>query len=1583
MKTVVPIGVLIWLLGALNSFADSYTLTVPPGTSTIANYLDHGANTLDEVLTNLPDGTQILKWNCGSYTTYTYSNSIPGWSPGGGTLKPGEGAFISNRLSSPLTITFTGNPHTPFYPWPLPCGCFANNLVSSQTPNSPASIAQILGYPPPDGTLVYKWNGSSFDLYTLDCIDGSWFRGGTAVPAPTAGFGESLFVNTGCGTVSCPTTCLSLACASDKTVECGSAWTFDTPAVSDSCCGTNFTLTVLSTVTNISGPCSKVVTRAWQVVDCTNNTATCTQVVTIVDRTPPVLTCASNKTVECGSTWSFDPPTALDACCGANVTIVVIGTVTNVLRPCSSVLTRTWEAADCCNNRIQCTQSVTVQDTTPPVITCATNKTVECGSTWSFDPPTALDSCCGTNVTIVVIGTVTNVLGSCSSIVTRTWEATDCCTNRVQCSQSVTVQDTTPPVLACATNKTVECGSTWSFDPPTAFDACCGTNVTIVVIGTVTNVLGSCSSIVTRTWEASDCCTNRIQCSQSITIRDTTPPVLACATNKTVECGSTWSFDPPTALDACCGTNVTIVLIGTVTNVLGPCSSVVTRTWEASDCCTNRIQCSQSITIRDTTPPVLICASNKTVSAGASWAFDPPTAFDTCCGTNLTLVVVDTVTNGFCPQVIARTWEASDCCTNSVRCSQIVTLLGVPPPNDECSNAIPVLAGSPAACGNTLCATPSLPGSIPPPCGASADAPDVWYKFSPVCSGTVAIDTCGSCSNQPASYDTVLSVYSGPCGSLAQVACNDNAGGACSLQSRVTLGAVAGVTYYIRVAGAVGASGYFRLNISGSSVAPANDDCANAIAIGPGSPAVCGTTLCATPSPLGSIPTPCDSSSNAPDVWYTFTPACDGPVTADTCGLCSGQSSAFDTVLSAYTGTCGALTAVACNDDAGGTCGLQSRITFAGIAGKVYYIRVAGSGGASGEFRLNLDSPGAPPPNDECVNAISVTLGSPAACGTTICATPSAPGIPIPKAGSLHSPDVWYSFTPQCDGPVTIDTCGLCPGQTTKLDTVLSVYSGLCGSLHPVAGNDDAGGECGRQSRVTFQAVAGANYHIRVAGAGASATGPFRLNISQDPATTPSNDLCANATPIRNGTYGFNTCNANTDGPAGPPGCTPLHDVWFKYTLLCSGQVSIDTCNSSFDTILAVYSGSCASLSLITCNDNATAGPCGGSLNSLVTFDAIAGTTYYIRVGGASGAQGWGMLTLKGPYPTLTTLPPGNGPCYQRLFRCVGEGKGTPWSWSIQAPCCAVIAVTNAPAMPDGADEDTVALLVADHINASCPGGGIVATAQPHPLLRGLFVLCVRGCSNSPAPFVFRIGPPGKLPDEQCVIADFEESDDQTWPRKPLCDHNPCSFNPDISELPLANHDLNNNGFDDAIDIMTGTSADLNLNGIPDEVEACVPPDIIAKSNSQVVPLGTAVTFSVTATGTGPLSYQWSLNGQSVAGGTNSSLALPSVSASQLGDYTVNVANACGTNTAGALTLSVEGPEAPIAPLITDMEFLQGNFQLTFASKAGRTYVLEYKNDLSQPSWIELATIMGDGQEKQLADTPPLPATRFYRLRSQ
>ena len=81
------------------------------------------------------------------------------------------------------------------------------------------------------------------------------------------------------------------------------------------------------------------------------------------------------------------------------------------------------------------------------IVNCPTNKVVECGTTWSFDPPTAT----GTGVTITPTGLETHNTG-CTNSMTQHWLVTDACHNTNTCTQTVTVVDTTKPVITCATN---------------------------------------------------------------------------------------------------------------------------------------------------------------------------------------------------------------------------------------------------------------------------------------------------------------------------------------------------------------------------------------------------------------------------------------------------------------------------------------------------------------------------------------------------------------------------------------------------------------------------------------------------------------------------------------------------------------------------------------------------------------------------------------------------------------------------------------------------------------------------------------------------------------------------------------------------------------------------------------------------------------------------------------------------------------------------------------------------------------------------------------------------------------------------
>jgi hypothetical protein len=129
----------------------------------------------------------------------------------------------------------------------------------------------------------------------------------------------------------------------------------------------------------------------------------------------------------------------------------------------------------------------------------------------------------------------------------------------------------------------------------------------------------------------------------------------------------------------------------------------------------------------------------------------------------------------------------------------------------------------------------------------------------------------------------------------------------------------------------------------------------------------------------------------------------------------------------------------------------------------------------------------------------------------------------------------------------------------------------------------------------------------------------------------PANDACSGAIALSPGApYTVSTAAATSTGDP-TPGCQGSFGkgIWFTYTPSSSGTVTISTCGSDFDTVLAVYSGSCGSLTPVACNDNN--GPSCATSRASVSFSATSGTTYFILAGGSGGASGNLSIVASGP----------------------------------------------------------------------------------------------------------------------------------------------------------------------------------------------------------------------------------------------------------------------------------------------------------------------------------------------------------------
>lgn len=412
-----------------------------------------------------------------------------------------------------------------------------------------------------------------------------------------------------------------------------------------------------------------------------------------VDAIPPTITCPSAVTVSCAA---LVPPvntgsvTATDNCGVASITFVsdVISAQT-----CANkyTLTRTYRATDVNGNSATCAQIITVNDVTPPTISCPAGATYTCASQVPT-PNTALvsgsDNCAGSVTIAFISDVISNQLCANKFTLTRTYRATDLCGNTSTCSQIFIVNDQTAPVLnGIPNNITIECTQPIPGLPVVgATDNCAGTvNITFKETSTKSSFSSQCAAysyVITRTWTAADVCGNTSARSQTITVRDTKAPVFTYTPPQflTVECDEdNLNNDDPIAEDACDNDPSVILSIKYKFNPNGcPGSYLATYTWTAGDKCGNTSQFTQYISVVDTEAPIIKCPDNIEVSSEIPISVSWPAAkaSDYCDGQIPTVQILGPPSGSiFQPGTITTiVYSATDQCGNVSTCSFTVKI---------------------------------------------------------------------------------------------------------------------------------------------------------------------------------------------------------------------------------------------------------------------------------------------------------------------------------------------------------------------------------------------------------------------------------------------------------------------------------------------------------------------------------------------------------------------------------------------------------------------------------------------------------------------------------------------------------------------------------------------------------------------------------------------------------------------------------------------------------------------------------------------------------------------------------------------
>jgi hypothetical protein len=190
----------------------------------------------------------------------------------------------------------------------------------------------------------------------------------------------------------------------------------------------------------------------------------------------------------------------------------------------------------------------------------------------------------------------------------------------------------------------------------------------------------------------------------------------------------------------------------------------------------------------------------------------------------------------------------------------------------------------------------------------------------------------------------------------------------------------------------------------------------------------------------------------------------------------------------------------------------------------------------------------------------------------------------------------------------------------------------------------------------------GTTYYIAVGGFN-GAQGSFDLAVSCTAPPPMPADECANAPMVSDGTFPGTTVGSTASSPTGNCVGTFGPEVWYCYVAPCTGTATASLCaaeggSATYDSALAAFSGTCASLTQIACNDDF----CG--LQSRISFAVTQGQTYYIAVGSFGANTGSFSLNLS----CVGTV--NSPPTYDPLSPCgstLTVAAGNPLSYTVTA----------------------------------------------------------------------------------------------------------------------------------------------------------------------------------------------------------------------------------------------------------------------------------------------------------------------------
>ena len=418
----------------------------------------------------------------------------------------------------------------------------------------------------------------------------------------------------------------------------------------------------------------------YKATDESGNEQTVTRIVSVIDTTKPVITLNGTAviTLEGGTTYTDLGATALDALDGP-VNVTTTGTVNiNAV----GNYTITYNAVDAAGLTETATRTVTVVDTTEPVITLVGDSavTIEAGLTYVDDSATAFDATDGQLIVTATSTVDTTMVGT----YTVTYTVVDSVGLTQTLIRNVTVADTTKPDITVIGDSTVivEGNSAYVDAGATAFDAIDG----VLVVSTIGSIDTSVVGNQTLTYSATDNSGNVQTATRTVSVVDRINPVITLNGSAIVshEINTDYTDAGAIATDALEG----LLTVETTGNVDTAALGENTITYSAIDSSGNEDRQTRTVNVVDTTKPVITLlgdnvgddADNKAVTteAGVPYVEAGATALDTVDGDLLV-----TITGEVNTAILADyplTYKATDESGNEQTVTRIVSVIDTTKP---------------------------------------------------------------------------------------------------------------------------------------------------------------------------------------------------------------------------------------------------------------------------------------------------------------------------------------------------------------------------------------------------------------------------------------------------------------------------------------------------------------------------------------------------------------------------------------------------------------------------------------------------------------------------------------------------------------------------------------------------------------------------------------------------------------------------------------------------------------------------------------------------------------------------------------